>query len=866
MKFISKIVTISLCVLALKANTQVITSYELKLDSVYGKTSMNDEMYARYEEVWDYETQANNYVYNPSFTRVNDILHVDLSLSFDFNNAYILGTETLKVKAYNLPVDSLILDAKGMLINSVALLVGSTAKPLNFSYNSYQLKIALDKKYTRDENYKILINYVARPNELAANAPLLNPYERGAYFIRPSKYFSHKPLQVWTQGETEDNSVWFPLIDKPNERFTHTLSLRVPDSLLTFSNGIKKSVVKHPDRTRTDVWNMSHDNAAYLVAFVIGDYATTKDIWNAKELNYFVEKPYANSAKNIFAHTPEMLSFFSKKLGVNYPFQAYNQIVVRDYVSGAMENTGAVIFGEFVQRHSNDLKFKSNEAIVAHELFHHWFGNLVTCESWANLPLNESFANYSEYLWFEHKYGRFYADEKGFEEFNSYMNESETKMVDLIRYNHIDRRDMFDSHSYAKGGRILHMLRNYLGDETFFRGLNLYLTQNANKTVEIHNLRLVFEEVSGQDLNWFFNQWFLDSGHPELSIMTEQVDSEVNITVYQQTGTKAYPYFILPVDIDFYLEDGSVTRKNVFINSYDTLLRFEFTQKVLNVNFDAEKQLLGKIFEEKPVEYWAHQWLHAPLFLDKYYALEYLLTHEEYTEKVFLDALKMNSESILSFTLDNIDYVKSSNRAIVNKEIEALLFSNHVFPDVRIKALQICMGFWSSGDALKNLISLSKDEDEELAVFALAYLFINDISMAKDMANQLETNAHPKVLSGLAELYLTHKIPNKFNFYKENIDRSIEIMDEYLMLNYIAEYAIESANEEDINYCIELYEEVLKTECYVYMRLIAYRSLTKIASYYSIQLNNEKADYVNGLYNSYFEKEKDKMLFENLAE
>lgn len=846
-----------LCLSTFSVFAQVYKTETLELEDVQGKISEYNDM----SDDWLYDIYDDNYgIYNPSFKRTNDILHMDLSLKFDFDKAYILGEETLKVKAYNLPVDSLILDAKGMLIHEVAILKSSSKTPLKFSYNAYQLKIALDKKYSRDEQYSIYIKYTARPNELAENAPELDPYERGAYFVRPSKYFKNKPLQVWTQGETEDNSVWFPLIDKPNERFTHTIALRVPDSLQTFSNGVKKSATPHPDKTRTDVWNMTHDNAAYLVAFVVGKYAIVKDKWNAKDLAYYVEPAYEKSAKDIFAHTPEMLTFFSKKLGVPYPYQDYKQVVVRDYVSGAMENTGAVIFGEFVQHHSADLKFHSNDGIVAHEMFHHWFGNYVTCESWANLPLNESFANYSEYLWYEYKYGRFYADEKGYEEYLQYMSEAETKMVDLIRYNYSDRRDMFDSHSYAKGGRILHMLRYYLGDETFFRGLNAYLIQNANKTVEIHNLRMAFEEVSGEDLNWFFNQWFLDKGHADLEVEHTLKGNKAEIQVFSSAFLRTNLNYRLPFVIDFYLADGNVIRKQVEINVYDTTMVFEFDSDILNSNFDAEKVLLATLKETKPISCWLHQWKNAPLFLDKYLAFARLMEAEKYKEEVFKEALQTNSNRIISEALDMYEDLKISLDGSFQKEIETLLFNQDKHHEHRRKALQICMKVWNSNEALKNLLNLVDDPAEEVALLSLSYLYLTDYKMAVDISTQKELNKHSTIISGLGELYYYHKVVGKFDFYKENIDQVNDIMDEYLMLNYMGSYAVQSKEKAHVDYMVGLYEEVLKTECYMYMRVAAYKGLLSLIAYFENNMFDSESKYAQELFNTYYNKEKNSVV------
>ncbi|MCY1554332.1 Aminopeptidase N [compost metagenome] len=143
----------------------------------------------------------------------------------------------------------------------------------------------------------------------------------------------------------------------------------------------------------------------------VGDFAVQKDTWKGKEVAYYVPKAYGPYARNIFNHTPEMMQFFSDKLGVPYPWDKYSQVVGYNYVSGAMENVTASLFGSFNLKNDRELADAPNDFIVAHELFHQWFGDYVTCESWGQLTVNESFADYSEYLWTEYKYGPYRAEE-----------------------------------------------------------------------------------------------------------------------------------------------------------------------------------------------------------------------------------------------------------------------------------------------------------------------------------------------------------------------------------------------------------------------------------------------------------------------
>src|SRR6185436_14608023 len=255
-----------------------------------------------------------------------------------------------------------------------------------------------------------------------------------------------------------------------------------------------------------------------------------------------------------------------------------------DYVSGAMENTTATLHSDAAQQDARELTDGNGwEAAIAHELFHQWFGDYVTTESWSNLTLNESFANYSETLWDEYKHGKDAGDAQNYGDMQGYLNgsgenlkkqggdpEAGSDKRDLVRFRYSDKEDMFDAVSYNKGGRILHMLRHYVGDSAFFKALNLYLTTNKFKSAEAHQLRLAMEEVSGRDLNWYFNQWYFSSGHPNVSIDYLYDDQAGKVMVIVKQTQSSGKIFKLPLAVDVY--NGSAkTRYNVWAqNAVDT--------------------------------------------------------------------------------------------------------------------------------------------------------------------------------------------------------------------------------------------------------------------------------------------------------
>ncbi|MDR0793855.1 MAG: M1 family metallopeptidase, partial [Chitinophagaceae bacterium] len=457
--------------------------------------------------------------YRASATLINDLVHTKLDVKFDYNKSYMYGKAWITLHPHFYETDSLTLDAKGMTINALALVKDGRNIPLKYTYSdTMQLHIGLDKKYKASEKYTIYIDYVSKPNEVKVAGSAAITDAKGLYFINPKGEDKNKPTQIWTQGETESNSVWFPTIDKPNQKSTEEITMTVPEKYVTLSNGKLISQKKNTDGTRTDNWKMDLPHAPYLFFMGVGDYAIVKDSYKGKEVSYYVEHEYEKVARRIFGNTPEMIGFYARILNMEYPWVKYSQITGRDYVSGAMENTTATLHTDALQQNARQLADGNKyEDYVAHELFHHWFGDCVTAESWSNLTVNESFANYSEVLWNEYKYGKDAGDAKNYEDMLSYLRSGSEKK-DLVRFYYRDKEDMFDAVSYNKGGRILHMLRHYVGDSAFFKSLNFYLTQNKFGTGEAHKLRLAFEQITGQDMNWFFNQWYFGSGNPVLDI------------------------------------------------------------------------------------------------------------------------------------------------------------------------------------------------------------------------------------------------------------------------------------------------------------------------------------------------------------
>jgi aminopeptidase N len=609
-------------------------------------------------------------LYRETPALINDLVHTKLDVRFDYDKSYMYGKAWITLKPHFYPTDSLALDAKGMEIKKVGIIKGGATNNVKYDYDGMILNIKLDRMYKGGEKYTIYIDYTSKPNEYTGKGSAAITDAKGLYFINPKGEEKDKPTQIWTQGETEATSVWCPTIDKPNQKTTQEIAMTVPDKYVTLSNGKLTTQKKNADGTRTDTWKMELPHAPYLFFMGVGDYAVVKDSYKGKEVSYYVEKEYAPVARRIFGNTPEMIAYFSKILGIEYPWVKYAQMTARDYVSGAMENTTATLHQESAQQDARELvDGNSWESTIAHELFHQWFGDLVTTESWSHLTLNESFANYSETLWDEYKYGKDAGDAQNFSDMSGYL-QSQSDKKDLVRHYYNDKEAMFDAVSYNKGGRILHMLRNYVGDSAFFKSLNLYLNTNKFKSAEAHQLRLAFEEITGRDLNWFWNQWYFGAGHPRLNVDYVYDDNakKVQVIIKQtQTGDKV---FKLPIAIDVYHGTNKIRHKVIVQNKTDSFT-FNYTSRPDLVNVDGDKVLLAEKRDNKTLENFVHQYKHAATYLDRREAVDAAAKNQDDPKALELlkTAMKDKYHGLRNYTLSRLDM----KRETVRKEVEPLL-------------------------------------------------------------------------------------------------------------------------------------------------------------------------------------------------
>ncbi|MBY5956523.1 M1 family metallopeptidase [Membranicola marinus] len=700
-------------------------------------------------------------VYQASPRRMIDIHHTALDLSFDWTKKEVLGQALITLSPYFYPIDEIVLDAKNFEIQSVQRKENN--QPLEYKYDGEQITIQLEKRRYKGDELTISIDYIARPSRTGGSDAITG--DNGLFFINADGT-EDKPQQIWTQGETEHNSKWFPTVDKPNERMTTDITLTVDDRFKTLSNGLLIESKQTTDGQRTDHWRMDQPHAPYLVMIAVGDFVKVEDQWKDIPLGYWVEPEYEEDAKYIFDNTPEMLTYFSDLIGTPYPWKKYDQIVVRDYVSGAMENTTAVVFGEFVQRKKRDLIDDNNDRIVAHELFHHWFGDLVTTESWSNLTMNEGFANYSEHLWRAHHYGKYEGQAQLFDEKYGYIYSSQTSGIHpLIYFSYKDKEDMFDAHAYNKGGLVLHMLRHEVGDKAFFAGLKYYLERNEYSAVEAHDLRLAMEHVTGRDLNWFFNQWYFEAGHPELDIeyTYDSTSQSLDILVKQtQDPQSSIPIFQIPATFHIHTPGDTVQQVRFWLNQREQNFTVEgLTNAPTVVNFNPDHVLLAPAEQHFTTE-----------------QATYLVNHADHVGVILENLQKanpilINVDRLLDFPAKDIQLIAldmvqpGSSQAIRDKVKEMALHAENSF--VREKAILITGQLGQPLDEIKLIaIAQSRELPYRIINAALLSLRASNPQTAIEVLQTIDVRESPTLVPGAASIFAETRDPQHLSFFEEN--------------------------------------------------------------------------------------------------
>ncbi|HEX2163333.1 MAG TPA: M1 family metallopeptidase, partial [Thermoanaerobaculia bacterium] len=471
--------------------------------------------------------------------RAYDLLHRELDLAFDRDAETVSGT-AVNVLTPLLPGTRAI-DLHAVDLDVRRVTVDGAEAAWEELPDDRALRVELGRAVDPGTEVRVAVEYSARPTA-------------GLYFVGPDEGYPDKPAQVWSQGESELNRHWFPSWDFPNDRATTAAAYTVPAGWRAVGNGRLVGVDELPDGRRTFRWEIDQPHVNYLVSIVAGELVEVADTpWRDVPIVYYVPPGREEEARRSFGRTPEMMEFFSTSTGVPYPYDKYAQSTAVDFIWGGMENVSATtqtIGTLHDERAATDV---SSDGLVAHELAHQWFGDLVTCREWAHCWLNEGFATYFTGLWFEHDRG---ADGLAWEVWDwrgSYFREDAREYRrPIATHRYPFPMAMFDAHLYDKGALVLHMVRDLVGDDGWWRGIRRYLDEHAGTTVVTADFQTAMEAATGVPLGPVFDRYVTGAGHPELAVAWSW-DAErgmVRLTVEQTQETDAGSgLFAYPVEL-----------------------------------------------------------------------------------------------------------------------------------------------------------------------------------------------------------------------------------------------------------------------------------------------------------------------------
>jgi aminopeptidase N len=560
-----------------------------------------------------------------------DQRNVKLDLRFDWEREQANGTATITFAPTIKDLRQVDFDAGYMTISGVTMTSGA---PLKFQHDGVKEKLTvfLDRAYQPADELSIVVSYHTNPV----------PPDRafgigggGLNFIKPRPDDPTRPRQVWTQGEAEFNHFWFPCFDHPNDFLTSEVVATVERPLMVISNGKLIEVKDNPDGTRTFDWKIDDPHATYLTSIIVGEFSAIDGEYRGIPVTTYVYPNEVPEGKITTARLPEMVKFFSEKTGVKYPYAKYAQTTVRDF-GGGMENISATTQTDNMIRDARSELDSTADGLESHELAHQWFGDYLTCRSWSDIWLNESFATYFQAMWDEHNLGRddfLYLDVKGNQD-AYYQAWGRGQRRPIVTKNYASPDSVFDTYAYPRGGAVLHMLRTFLGEENWWRAINYYLNKYAHQPVETEQFRIAIEESTGRPMDWFFDQWLYKMGHPIFHVI-QSYDAPnkllvLNVRQEQHIDRESqYPqvtFFQTPVDIEIRTAASTQIMRVQIEAKEEQVFKFPVDSEPLLVNFDYGSTLIKELIFTKSAGQLLYQLANDQDVLGRIWALQQLGT------------------------------------------------------------------------------------------------------------------------------------------------------------------------------------------------------------------------------------------------
>ncbi|MEO8512209.1 MAG: M1 family aminopeptidase [Ignavibacteria bacterium] len=636
-----------------------------------------------------------------------DVQHVAIGIGIHFENNEISGVVTTTLLPLEENFHEFELDAVGMKIYGVWL---NQILNLKYEYNGSKIKIFLDKNYSKKDTLKFSIGY-----------NVTNP-EKGLYFIHPTPEFPNKRFEVWSQGEGEDNRYWFPCYDYPNDKATTEIIIHVDSKFQTISNGVLVDKTNNHDLTTTWHWVNDKPHSSYLVMLAVGNWDTISTSWNGIPIISYVPPGQRKWGENSYRQTADIVKFFSEYSGYRYAWKELRQVAVQDFIYGGMENTGAIVYYDGSVYDEKTEPDYNSTSLIAHEIAHQWWGDVLTCKNWNEIWLNESFATYFQCLYFEHLYGK---DDFDYE---IYKNSNSSIRVDSSNRKPIYIREGPTTNTYDKGSVVLNMLRYIVGDEKFRKTMNIYITENQFKPVTTKDLSVALHKAMDNplldqmpaNLDWFFDEWIYKAGQPEIKAdyTYDENTKEITLNAVQVQRMDSSSVFKTPFNIEIITEKS---KQYISMETSDLMksYKIKLDSKPSCVIFNKGNKVLSKLYFTKPKSDWLYQLNNSIDAVDRMTALAGLkdFINDDDVVSAVLD--KMKNDSFWGMRYEAVKMIaNSTNRSVQDVYLRYLVEEN----DSRVRRVYLS----SLGTLFKNNPELK--ENAAVTQFFLDNLIRNETS------------------------------------------------------------------------------------------------------------------------------------------
>ncbi len=630
-----------------------------------------------------------------------DFSHMLLDLHFeDLATKSFAGKTHLTFKPKQPGMKLLTLDAADLYIDRVTNLAG---RDIRFEHDAQKLTIHFATALPVESDATIIVHYRC-----------VDPVE-GMTFVIPDDAYPDRPTAVHTQGETDTSRYWYPCIDAPQDRLVTEIIATVPKPFFALSNGALLETKDAGPNHTTYHWKQAIPQVFYLATLAIGDFDVYRNTWRDLPVDVYVPRGRLADAKRTYARTTDMLDYFSDITGVTYPFEKYAQVLVPMFKFGGMENTTATTLVDLALLDETAAIDNDLDGLIAHELAHQWYGDLITCRSWPHTWLNEGFATFFQSMWTEHHKGR---EDYLYQFWNRYrglINSDRTDVpgaIVLYRYSYsFEPFSHKGSLAYSKGACVLHMLRSQLGEEAFWSAIRKYTRQYREKQVETDQLRRVFEEVSGRNLEQFFQQWVYRPGLPHLNVRYRWLPAdgmaELDI-VQEQPISEDVPAFALPLEIAFHV-DGETITDTIHMHDRKTTHRRRLSAAPSMVVIDPHLKVLKKLTVDKPRPLWLTQLHEGPTSTARITAAQHLASHDR---PEVVDALSaVTRDGSLHWSIRG-EAAKALGAMQSPRGMKALIdLLNNGVADHRTRTKVVdALGEYRHDDAIAAILPLAKDD------------------------------------------------------------------------------------------------------------------------------------------------------------